>query len=254
MPTPKAVLRKARAHFPALEELFGVKFGDPLGHGHWGVVFATSDPSKVFKISIDPTEGPIIQTLIDTNFDKRHEGLADFYAVVELPDRTKWWKKSYRTWAILRENIMPRPQGRQYEYERAGKRFEAREEREAIGALFGYLQASRDFLRLKSWARKQEAEGRMNQYLGALYGTEVSYFVAEVIENIREELGIILADVHASNVGYRVFPTQFGFTPNDLHWVIFDPGHSSLEKEPKIKRLVLPKAVAKNPVPKLRRR
>lgn len=246
MPSPQSIIRVASPFLLYLEQFYKLQIDrSPLGHGHWGVVFRTSDPGKVFKVSVDPTEGPIWQAFLNSGLDKQLKGLATCYSLLRLPAIYAWRKHPYFVWAILRENINPRPAIRAF----GMGTYEEREEAQASNAMMKYFDASRDFVRLKTRYKKQMAEERMEEAVGNLYNHQPSYFVAELIEEARRTLGIVMTDVHFGNIGYRTMddPENEKYASN-VEWTVFDPGHSSIEDKPEVMEFVMPK-VATNPVP-----
>lgn len=73
-----------------------------LGHGLWGIVFPTNDKRFVVKITADPTEGAVTQTVIDHPKLRYHPGIAFFVSIRRLPVPGQ-----SPVWIVLRENIRP---------------------------------------------------------------------------------------------------------------------------------------------------
>lgn len=218
-----------------------VDWEQPLGCGHFGCAWALAnkDPQynspgdpfqytgRVLKISVDPTEGPVIAAIMKSGLDKKLDGLARWEGVWRIPSYIGTRAGRDVGWVIIREEIRP---------------FKAFGDIPAFSGsgLIPWNDRLRDYNRnirraidLKKPYLKEQADEEAQQAVGRLYNYEETYYVAEAIEALARE-GIILADIHNGNLGYRVNPTEEQ-PLTDAFWydrqerpalLIFDPGHS----------------------------
>jgi len=238
---PKGIRNAVDKYADRIEKAvrLSVQWDKPLGAGSFGVVFPTSDPEKVLKISSDPTEGPVVKAVMDTKLDRRLDGLGRWYGVWRLPEPINEGNRA-TGWVILREDVKP------FDMMSVG-----------FPVWFNYLQNynkhARKSIDLKTaWKKEREWEEAQVE-IGHLYNFEETYYVAEAIEQLNRD-GIRLADVHAGNLGHRLHATeeQPGQT---AYWydkkersslLIFDLGHSSAPAGVTVESL-WEEAVQKNP-------
>lgn len=230
MPSPQSILKKVKPFLGQVEGVYGITLGDVLGHGHWGVVFATSDPTRVVKVSVDPTEGPMWKMLMDKKLSDELDGLATCYAVHKLPVDYKWRSKQLDMWVILRENIAPRT-SMKIELDE----HERREERIGEKLLIDFIDISRKFAKMKSQWKKQLYFDQAWELCTKMYSIQPTYYIAETIEQVYHSAKTLLADVHLGNIGYRIFESDWK-SPSKC-WVIYDPGHSKVLEKPEIANL-----------------
>lgn len=244
--------------------------GNPLGCGGYGCVWSIlkrdraaaggASPTRyVLKISTDKTEGPVVQAIINTRWDKQLDGLVRWEGVWRVPTKIG---RTGLAWVIVREDVEPfrpvphhpwwgSPAGRALglaERTDAELAYWAREEYRWGSALDRYNNAARDAIRLKTASRVERARDEMAYAVGDLYGDEQTYPVAEAIEAL-DKSGITLADVHRGNLGHRIHGWPDPDDPSKIVWpgaqeapeplagspfdwpryplLIFDPGHSS---------------------------
>jgi hypothetical protein len=262
-PTPSGVAKVLREHRAGLLRVIqpiGAGLGRRLGCGTfgcvWEILHADLTPSRhVCKISMDPTEGPVTQAILDTGLDKQLDGLVRFLGVWRVPGA---YGRSGTAWVIVRENIAPAqylrwdapvPYIGPGHPDRADFQIWRKEEDELVEALLSYNLAARDVIRLKSGGRQVAANQARLRAISMLYGTHQGYELAWAVESL-QEAGITLADIHTGNLGHRIHdwpPEQYvgepygevaGFPIRPL--VIFDPGHSRVAegRQPRIEELV----------------
>lgn len=204
-----------------LHDEFGVNIFHPYGAGGWGIAFPTPDPCRAVKVTVDPTEGPIWKFLMDEGYTDRYHGIAICEGVWRLPIPTR----KQDAVLILREDIRPV----RYEYhnrQQWQEDYDYRERYEAQCALLRLQDAARDLLGHVATKQREDAYWVA---VGNLSAHPPSCAISEFLEEIFREHDIVMADVHAGNIGYRTCDDERrGKYASDLEWVIFDPGHSSL--------------------------
>jgi hypothetical protein len=208
----------------------------PLGNGSWGVVYPLADERFVLKVTADPTEGPIIAKIMSEYQLHNHMGIIHYFALRQLPENTTG-RKSYPVYVIVAERLKD------------------------VGGLNRYgpgnvnLRLGQQLLRLQKTAGvlvKEKNKKRKNQRIiddlddayMELVGNIDDSVLADFFYQFRDatEDGV-LADVHLMNVGKRqVNWTKVGdgsvpLEGGDWHWVISDPGHSSVEGSETIEQL-----------------
>jgi len=105
----KRWVRDLLAKRDALERAIGMPVGELLGCGHFGCVFQ-SDPPWVVKLTVDPSEGPIwdtIQWAIDENGGYGGTGFARVAKVVRLRPDVGEGRRKRALYAIVREEVAP---------------------------------------------------------------------------------------------------------------------------------------------------
>lgn len=220
-----------------------VDWDSPLGCGHFGCAWALGnmDPGwnsqasgrgfmytgRVLKISVDPTEGPVIAAIMKTGLDKKLDGLARWEGVWRIPSYIGTRAGRDIGWVIIREEVRPfRALGDIPVFGQSGPM--PWNER-----LRDYNFNIRRAIDLKSSATKSLAKDKADAALWSLFKYEETYYVAQAIDQLARE-GITLADIHNGNLGFRINPTEEQPT-TEVYWydrvyrpplLIFDPGHS----------------------------
>ena len=207
---------------------------EPLGAGSWGVVYPTRDPRFIVKVTADPTEGPIVSTIMSEPQLHNHMGIIHYFALRRLPEDVVFLGKTFPVFVIIAERLKD------------------------VGGLNSYgpgnvnLRLGQQMLRLQKTAGvlvKEKNKKRKNQRIiddlddsyMELVGGIVDSVLADFFFQFRDatETGV-LADVHLNNLGKRAVDWETvtnGAVPlsgSDWHWVISDPGHSSVETHPDI--------------------
>lgn len=218
-----------------------VDWDQPLGCGHFGCAWALAnmdpgynDPARgeafqytgrVLKISVDPTEGPVVAAIMKTGLDKKLDGLARWEGVWRIPADVGTRAGRDTAWVLIREEIRPL-MGAESFSQLIGNTF-------WIDRLRDYNAKIRKAIDLKTPWKREAARDEANMEVGKLYNYEETYYVAEAIEALARE-GITLADIHHGNLGFRVNPTEEQ-PLTEVYWrdkktrpplLIFDPGHS----------------------------
>lgn len=221
-----------------------VDWKEPLGCAHYGCVWelANMDPQendpeggkafqftrRVLKISVDPTEGPVIAAIMNTGLDKTLHGLVRWEGVWRIPSYIGSAAGRSTAWVIIREEIEPLSISEPYAMWDRGEKFPW------IRHLQSYNEKIRRYIDLKTPNRKEEAYDEASKEIAALYSFSETYYVAEAIEALFRE-GITLADIHQGNLGFRKHPTEeqpiievYGADNKKRPpLLIFDPGHST---------------------------
>lgn len=225
---PKGVKKIVDLYADRIEEAVGLEvlWDGPLGSGSFGTVFPTEDDGKVLKISLDPTEGPVVKAVMDTGLDKKLDGLARWYGIWRIPGKVQEGPRS-TGWVILREEVEPANL-----YEKF--RVVMGEFPQWGDVLWKYNKLAREAIQLKTKRKANQRWEEADGYFGQLYNHEETYYVAEAIEEL-SRWNIRLADVHHENLGFRIHPTDeqevyavFWFDKKERPpLLIFDLGHSS---------------------------
>ena len=223
---------------------------EPLGSGSWGTVWPLADERFILKITADPTEGPIVQTIMQEPNLHNHMAIVHYFALKKLPEKWTWRNKTHDIYVIVAErlqhmNQVPAPPygtPERAQFYATTQRIHA--QKVAAGRLVHELDLKRPQARVvdKLFEEWQSAVSHLNE--GPMEDFIWQFFDATQMNDAPEAFGPatggILADIHSQNVGKRVVDwTPFGLelSPSD-YWVINDPGHSSLEHKPDIATLV----------------
>lgn len=211
-----------------------VEWDQPLGCGHYGCVWALAneDPGynsietpfrytgRVLKISVDPTEGPVVAAIMKTGLDKKLDGLVRWEGVWRIPSYIGTSAGRDTGWVIIREEV--RPFTGMFRINTPWDRY-----------LEKYNHAIRRAIDLKTPYKKAEAQKEADSAVAALSRFNETYYMAQAIDELSQQ-GITLADIHQGNLGHRVNPTEDQPLRSD-YWddkverpllLIFDPGHS----------------------------
>lgn len=108
---------------------------------------------------------------------------------------------------------------------------EGKEETKAERALDNYSSAAYRFIESKL----HEGEDELFQATEEMFQFGQTAGIAEAASKMLRETGVILADVHYNNYGYRTVDDPHSKKKaSDVQWVVFDPGHSSLNITPSV--------------------
>lgn len=218
-----------------------VDWENPLGCGHYGCVWElwSQDPNydevpnlarptgRVLKISVDPTEGPVVAAIMKTGQDKRLDGLVRWEGVWRIPSYIGSAAGRDKGWVIIREEVKPFNSFRSGHFRSSGDIYPW------LRYLDKYNASIRRFLDLKTQALKNQEFAAAEEALKALSRFEETYYVSHAIYALILE-GITLADIHEANLGGRVNPTEEQ-PVLEARWadqserpplLIYDPGHS----------------------------
>lgn len=214
---------------------------DFLGCGHWGCVYPLDiDPRFVVKLSLDPTEGPLVAALLEKEWLSRHMGIVTYLAVWQIPEAFVWRNIPRTVYVIVREEATI-PGGHVIQHENPqfaraiyGKDWFSHKTQ------IGYLDAASKFqeasikLREKETSRRERNfDVRYSQWAEAAHrvgNAPKGYAIEDFILNMYDALGIVITDIHLSNIGYR----DHDLSDMDLdaggasrnYYIITDPGHS----------------------------
>lgn len=218
-----------------------VEWDTPLGCGHYGCVWALAniDPQdnsvensfrytgRVLKISVDPTEGPVVAAIMKTGQDKRLGGLVRWEGVWRIPAYIGSAAGRNTGWVVIREEVQPFNSFRSGHFSSSGDIYPW------LRYLDKYNASIRRAIDLKTTALKNQEFAAAEQALKALNQFEETYYVSQAIYALMLQ-AITLADIHEANLGWRVNPTEEQ-PVLEANWadktvrpplLIFDPGHS----------------------------
>jgi hypothetical protein len=226
---------------------------EEFGCGHYGCVMPTSDDAVVCKITSDATEAAFVTAALSLGFGEETEGIVRYYAVYELPNRHRG-RPVFVLWRESATEVgLPYGFGDSYEERRiANLSRYLGSFKECAAAARDTLKRSDDpwallaeAKRHEEWAWRRGAEFNLDTvtgvvgirrtlptYRGAMrvaLALRLCDVIAELMQNTDGsdligsalryylEQGLLLADVHANNVG-KIERTS--------GWVITDPGHA----------------------------
>jgi hypothetical protein len=221
---------------------------EPLGNGSWGVVWPLADERFILKVTADPTEGPIIATIMEESSLHNHMAIIHYFALRKLPEAVTFRNKTFPLFVIIAERLQHSSDVKRPNYGtpelRAFDRF--------AHALYLLKESAGRLVREQNKKRPNLAVvdrlyGAWMDDLNKLNDGPMEDFIIQFYDYTRDPnegandapSGGVLADIHFNNVGKRVVDwTDLGIelSPdrNDMYWVISDPGHSSLNEKPAI--------------------
>jgi len=212
----------------------------PLGAGSWGVVWPLADERFILKLTADPTEGPIIQTIMDEHVLLNHMGIIHYFAVKKIPATFTWKNKPQTVYVVIAERLQHSSQVPTPTYDSR----ELRDYNNFVHALYKLKDTAGKLvheLGLKrpsaykvdqlheAWTAsvRRLQQGPMEDFIWQFFDVTRD---DKAPESFGQATGGILADIHFNNVGKRVVDwtdLDIELEPSD-YWVISDPGHSSL--------------------------
>ena len=237
--------------------------GEELGEGHYGVVYATSDPEVVFKVTSDPTEAAFIKKATPLGWP---QGIVKYKAIIDFEgeyrgrktfgiwreaafpvglykadantaydERNKREFEAYiqlfrRTAALARDTIKKKPKMLEYATSEKGKRwawdtmdYDWIDPRVQGNKIYSHRMAHQPLARFTGWQR----------IAISLRACEALAQMMEHNNPMSQSVGatfgfyldndILLADVHGNNVGLVKRDDDYG---EQTLWVITDPGHA----------------------------
>ncbi len=229
----------------------------PLGAGSWGVVWPLADERFILKLTADPTEGPVVQTILKHPHLHNNMGIIHYFALKQVPPKALaeagldvYRKKTQAIYVIVAERLqhssaVPFGGGVHSDVNRFAKRLG--DLKLAAGALVHELSLKKP--------RPYKIDDLHAAWITALHRLNegpIEDFVHTFFDFTRNEkaspdvgpaTGGILADIHFNNVGKRVVDWSdcgIELSPSN-YWVISDPGHSSLADKPEVELLENPK-------------
>jgi len=207
---------------------------EPLGAGSWGVVYPTRDPRFVVKVTADPTEGPIVSTIMSEPQLHNHMGIIHYFALRQLPEDITFRGKTFPVFVIVAERLKDVGALRGWSVSREDQHLTRllMKIKDVAGKLVHEKQKKRPSQRLIDMLDEQYLD-----LVGQIHDGPISDFFFQFRDATDDG---VLADVHLNNVGKRAVDWEAvtnGVVPlsgADWHWVISDPGHSSVETHPEI--------------------
>lgn len=209
---------------------------EPLGAGSWGVVYPTRDPRFIVKVTADPTEGPIVSTIMSEPQLHNHMGIIHYFALRKLPEDVVFRGKTFPVFVIIAERLKDVGGLRGMSWN------QSREDRHLTNLLIKIKDVAGKLVHEKQKKRpSQRAIDALDEQYLDLVGQINDGPLSDFFFQFRDatETGV-LADVHLNNLGKRAVDWETvtnGAVPlsdSDWHWVISDPGHSSVETHPDI--------------------
>ena len=213
-----------------VERRFGGTSGETLGKflgcGSWGCAWMFGE--EVLKVTTDPSEATNV-AMIGRQFSRQElPGVVYTHKLCRGPGHVKDHKtgKTTRVWLYLREYIEP---------------FTHRDE--ANLRVYSGGKTALEHVQKAGWKWLRAPKGRRAQYVSAyLHGVDILRdelpLVADAMETLWEDQGLLLADVHLGNIGWarRDLRSSSGGPGTkskrsedlrDYEVVIFDLGQSS---------------------------
>jgi len=202
--------------------------GEPtsLGHGAWGHVYPTLFKEWVIKVSIDPTEGPVNQTVLETPELRVNPGIAWVEGVWRLAEEFD----GLVPYVILRENIRPWTDTQIY----ANDILSTKLNLTAMAAerLNEAIYLDRQGAARPGYLKKMEMQffeeiGGLEDYKSGRPAADLAAFM----DSWYAIVGGALADITSTNVGNRMndLPVEPGHEADPVRLVAFDIGHSNVE-------------------------
>lgn len=214
---------------------------EALGYGSYGIVWPTCAPGWVVKVTADPTEGPILSSVMDEPDLAGHPAIAEILGVWRIPGASiEIEGEESPVFVVLREEIAPievddeeaeainawESSGPLQELQRV--RYHAGRVNAAIPDYASMPKRDRDYV-------SSMLAGELNEALAGLAAYRESQALADFMGQFYDIFGVALADIHYGNVGFR---------PGGRELVAFDLGHSQgLEDYPPIELLPNPLAI-----------
>lgn len=212
-----------------------------LGRGVWGVVYRTSHPRWVWKITADPDEGKVVSAILNNPSLRNHAGITYYAGIWRMPDKFTFKQSEYDVYIVLREDITPR--GVPPEESLSAS------ERKAESYLRVVQRHSED---LNDWIERHAEEyalisaRQVGQICGLMQKVRETSLIGDFMIRFLSKTGGALADVHLGNIGFReqglsgsTVPgnVKKNHKPNSTQWVILDPGNSSIQVKTPISML-----------------
>jgi len=248
----------------AIESAIGMPMGEMLGCGAWGCAFLGAGP-WVIKLTRDPTEGPIWESLREWQHNTptwKNAGLVRIREVLQLRPGVTVGGEEWPLYVAVREGVVPlfpsfgalslTEEAAKVLGLRAGARLKGH------GASSGRAGSTRRFV-YETLRHLDLYRQAARHYYRAVFeeGTEAPDFdaaeperheMAEIFSHMAErggwvgehlamtllellESNVVFVDLHARNVGLRVHERIEGERlPPGL--VVFDPGHTPTPERP----------------------
>jgi len=232
------------------------KHFEELGCGHYGCVLNTVTPGVIIKVTSDPTEAAFVTA--SQQIGELPEGIVRYLGVFQVQDEHRG-RPIYVLWREEASNVGGLLSERQFsDFRRVINRLDAFKiyasyARDTIKRSSSASKLLTDSMRLEEWASdavnyervthlgsrfdyvayKHEVPSHFKGAYRVAYAVQACKWIAQEMENedigylvggalgFYLEQGILLADVHANNVGQVARPDEY----TKPIWVITDPGH-----------------------------
>lgn len=229
---------------PETSALAGVDWRlNRLGTGKWGVVYPTACPRWVVKVTLDPTEGPIIQAIMNDPVLRTHPGICYYAGLWKLPETIRRHEghelKNYTPFVVLREDINPKAvlEGEVPSHQVGLQTLLDGDDDEGIEGLRDIADRLNVARIDQDKERSVEAAHEMADYLLELGEYEETEELSDFMQAFYQRLGGALADVHSANIGARQHNLQGLNLPKmvqqthvpAISWVLLDPGRSDVQ-------------------------
>lgn len=229
---------------------------EPLGAGSWGVVWPLADERFILKVTADPTEGPVVATIMAEPYLHDHMAILHYFALREIPEFAVFRGKPFKVYVIVAERLVHSSQ--------ASKLLDADDDEQYDNLHRFTLALQKLQLAARALVHEREKKRPSAWEVDKLYGEwldalnrlgdgPLEDFIIQFYDHTRSESegaddapsGGVLADLHFNNIGKRVVDwTDLGIelrpSHDNAYWVINDPGHSSLAEKPEVRVLENP--------------
>jgi len=213
----------------------------PLGAGSWGVVFPLRDERFVVKVTADPTEGPVVASIMAEPALHNHMGIIHYFALRQLPEDVTFRNKTFPVYVVVAERLTDvGGLWKRGMFQGSNNTDDVRTGKQ-VSNVFDAARAYK-----KEAEKKRPSEHKLDDlvqdYLdkvGRIDDGPLSDFFFQFYDATKG----VLADVHLNNLGKRAVDWEDltgGKVPlsgDNNYWVISDPGHSSLEEKPVVEAL-----------------
>lgn len=79
---------------------------EPLGAGSWGVVWPLTDKRFILKVTADPTEGPVVATIMSEPALHNHMAIVHYFALRQLPEGVTFRNRDFPLYVIVAERLV----------------------------------------------------------------------------------------------------------------------------------------------------
>lgn len=224
----------------------------PLGAGSWGVVWPLADDRFILKVTADPTEGPVVATIMAEPYLHDHMAILHYFALREIPEPALFRGKPFKVYVIVAERLEHSSEFEMHYTSADPGRSRFPNALHKLQLAARALVHEREKKRPSAW-KVDKLYGEWMDAVQDLRDSPLEDFIIQFYDHTRSEAeghddmpsGGVLADLHFNNIGKRVVDwTDLGIelspSHNNEYWVINDPGHSSLAEKPEVRVLENP--------------
>ncbi len=208
--TPKWLKGWLSKNEQALVDVTGARTDTLLGCGHWGCVFDTDDPRWAVKITVDPTEGALVQATLETREELEGgdgtgpsqvlDGIV-FYKGLYDGGTVEAFRQLYTVYVIVREKIEPIDWESTHSLKWLVPRISIRESMLNLKLLADIMRTAQRRLFAQSTRKKRELYVR---YIEAAEAIKKLPYLRRTLIELATDYGVLLTDIHAENVGRSV--------------------------------------------------